>query len=98
MRKREGTDARTCVGVPAPGTEVSPAEKLRMRRRGNQRTNERTESESEDTNHGRVTDLRRLTSRSRSSASADAFVQKNLERLRVHEACDIQKINIFFKV
>lgn len=37
------------------------------------RGNERAESESGDTNHGRVTDLRRLTGRPRPSTAADAF-------------------------
>lgn len=54
MRKREGGRMRGRVGVPAPGTGASPAE---------ERKRERTESKSEDTNHSRVTDLRRLTDR-----------------------------------
>lgn len=49
----EETARWTRVGVPASGTEVSPAERPRG--------NERAAGKSEDTNHGRVTDLRRLT-------------------------------------
>lgn len=44
------------------------------------RGNERVENESGDTNHGRVTDLRRLTGRPRPSTTADAFAEKCAER------------------
>lgn len=42
------------------------------------RGNERAESESGDTNHSRVTDLRRLTGQPRLSTAADAFAEKKL--------------------
>lgn len=85
MRKREGggcgEDARTC-GCTGSGDR---SESCGETENAEERKRERAESKSEDTNHGRVTDLRRLTGRSRSSAAADAFALESLERLRVHE-------------
>lgn len=49
------------------------------------RENERAESESGDTNHGRVTDLRRLTGQPRPSTTADAFVRKKKSELSAQD-------------
>lgn len=57
------------MGVPASGTRSESCGETKRKRTSGK-------SESEDTNHGRVTDLRRLNRRT-AAIVADAFAEKN---------------------